>query len=211
MSDLRFAVRMLAKSPGFTFVVVVPLAAGIGASALIFSALDAVLLRPLPVRHPEELVRMVQRIPRIGTRSEFHYSFYQALREHSTTLSAVFGEAPLNVTLNEPAPAEQIQVNMSTPEFFDALGVRPLYGRMEYRWKSELTINRAACTVEIRTAGDVDYSDTIPEVNVMYEPRSHLRHPQKYAAQNVAVGGRPAHAYLKASDCETIDLVFWKK
>jgi putative ABC transport system permease protein len=72
MSDVRLAVRMLAKSPGFTLVVVVLLAVGVGANALIFSAFDAVLWRRLPVRHPEELVRMVQRIPRIGTSSNFH-------------------------------------------------------------------------------------------------------------------------------------------
>ena len=54
---------MLAKSPGFTLVAVALLAVGIGANVLIFSAFDAVLWRPLPVRHPEELVRVVQRIP----------------------------------------------------------------------------------------------------------------------------------------------------
>jgi predicted permease len=129
MSDLRFAVRMLAKSPGFTLVAVALLAVGVGANALIFSAFDAVLWRPLPVRHPEQLVRMVQRIPRIGTSSSFHYSFYQALREHSTTLSAVFGEAPIDVAMNRPAPAEQVRIHMTTPEFFEVLGVPALSGR----------------------------------------------------------------------------------
>jgi predicted permease len=129
MSDVRLAVRMLAKSPGFTLVVVVLLAVGVGANALIFSAFDAVLWRRLPVRHPEELVRMVQRIPRIGTSSNFHYSFYQALRERSTTLAAVFGEAPIDVAMNQPAPAEQVRVHMVTPEFFEVLGVPALYGR----------------------------------------------------------------------------------
>lgn len=129
MSDLRFAVRMLAKRPGFTLVAVALLAVGIGANALIFSAFDAVLWRPLPVRHAEELVRMVQRIGRIGTSSTFHSSFYQALREHSTTLSAVFGEAPIDVAMNQPTPAEQVRVHMATPEFFEVLGVPALYGR----------------------------------------------------------------------------------
>jgi predicted permease len=129
MSDLRFAARMLAKRPGFTLVAVSLLAVGVGANALIFSAFDAVLWRPLPVRHAEELVRMVQRIPRIGTTSTFHYSFYQALREHSTTLSAVFGEAPIDVAMNQPAPAEQVRVHMTTPEFFEVLGVPALFGR----------------------------------------------------------------------------------
>jgi predicted permease len=129
MSDLRFAVRMLAKSPGFTLVAVALLTVGVGANALIFSAFDAVLWRPLPVRHAGQLVRMVQRIPRIGTSSTFHYSAYQALREHSTTLSAVFGEAPIDVAMNQPAPAEQVRVHMATPEFFEVLGVPALFGR----------------------------------------------------------------------------------
>jgi predicted permease len=129
MSDLRFAVRMLVKSPGFTLVAVALLAIGVGANALIFSAFDAVLWRPLPVRHAEELVRMVQRIPRIGISSTFHHSVYRAVREHSTTLSAVFGEAPIDVAMNQPVPAEQLRVHMATPEFFEVLGVRALVGR----------------------------------------------------------------------------------
>lgn len=129
MGDLRFAVRMLARSPGFTLAAIVLIAVGVGANALIFSVFDAVLWRPLPVRHPEELVRMVQRIPRIGTASTFHYSFYEALREQSATLAGVFAEAPIDVAMNQPAPAEQIRVHLATPGFFEVLGVPALFGR----------------------------------------------------------------------------------
>lgn len=129
MGDVRVAVRLLARSPGFTLVAVALLAVGIGANALIFSVSDAILWRPLPVRHPEELVRMVQRIPRIGTSSAFHYSFYEALRTQSTTLSVVFGEMPIDVAMDQPAPAEQVRVHMATPGFFEALGVPALFGR----------------------------------------------------------------------------------
>src|ERR1700741_4720258 len=108
MSDLRLALRMLARSPGFTLVAVTLFAVGIGANAAIFSIVDAVLWRRLPVRRPDELVRVVQRIPRIGTASNFHSSFYRALRERSTGLSAVFAEAPIDVAMNRPAPAEQV-------------------------------------------------------------------------------------------------------
>ena len=76
MSDFRYAVRLLKRSPGFTLLVVGLLAVGIGANAAIFSAFDALLLRPLPVRHPEELVRMVQTVPRVGTISSFEHEFY---------------------------------------------------------------------------------------------------------------------------------------
>ena len=75
-------------------------------------------------------MRIVQRIPRIGTSSRFHYSFYQALREHSTTLSAVFGEAPIDVVMNEPAPVEQVRVHIATPEFCEVLGVPALFSRI---------------------------------------------------------------------------------
>jgi predicted permease len=129
MDDLRYAARRLAKSPGFTLVSVALLGAGIGANAVIFSALDAVLLRPLPVRHPEELVRMVQKSPQLGTRSSFEYPLYEALRDHSTTLSAVFGEEELWVALNEPRPAEQVRASFVTPEYFEVLGVSALAGR----------------------------------------------------------------------------------
>lgn len=83
---------MLAKNPGFAVVAVLLLALGIGAGAVIFSALDAVLLRPLPVRNPEQLVRLVQRKPRVGTRSSFSQAYFEALRDHSRTLGAVFGD-----------------------------------------------------------------------------------------------------------------------
>ena len=56
MDDLRYAARKMAKSPGFTLIFVALLGAGIGANTVIFSALDAVLLRPLPVKYPEKLV-----------------------------------------------------------------------------------------------------------------------------------------------------------
>ena len=67
MGDLRYAVRTLAKSPGFTLAIVGLLALGIGANTALFSALNALLLRPLPVRQPEQLIRLVQMVPRIGT------------------------------------------------------------------------------------------------------------------------------------------------
>ncbi len=126
---LQRMMRILAKTPGFTLVAVALLGAGIGANAVIFGALDAVLLRPLPVNHPEELVRMVQKTPQLGTRSSFEYSFYEALRDHSTTLAAVFGEEEMRVAMNEPRPAEQIQLSLVTPEYFDVVGVSALIGR----------------------------------------------------------------------------------
>lgn len=110
MSDLRLAWRMLLRSRGFTLAAAGLLAAGIGVTTLIFSAVDAILLRPLPVGHPEQLVHLVQRVPRVGADSRIPLAVYQALRDRSTTLSAVFGEFAIDSAMSEPAPAEQIRV-----------------------------------------------------------------------------------------------------
>ena len=130
VADLRIAARKLARSPGFTLTATLLLAAGIGANAVIYSALDVILLRPLPVRHPEQLVRMVQDMGGIlGRRSALPYKYYQALRDHATTLSAVFGEEQMQVAMGSPKPAEEIRVHLVTPEFFDMLGGQAIAGR----------------------------------------------------------------------------------
>ncbi len=116
------------KNIGFTLVAVSLLAIGIGASAIIFRAVDALLLRALPVHRPAELVRMVQRLPTIGTRSAFFYTFYSGLR-HSTTLAGAFGQLTVRAALTDPMPPEQVSVDLITPEYFDLLGVTPRYGR----------------------------------------------------------------------------------
>jgi putative ABC transport system permease protein len=133
MSNLRFATRLLSRNPGSALAIIVLLALGIGASTVIFSAFDALLLRPLPVSHPEQLVRMVQNIPKMGISPEFlPYDYYLALRDRSRTFESVFAETPANYRfpMTDPEPAEQISVRAVTPEYFGALGVKALYGRV---------------------------------------------------------------------------------
>jgi predicted permease len=125
----RIAARTLAKTPGLSLSAIALLAVGIGGGTLLFSAFEAVWLRPLPVRHPEQLVRMVQDVAPLGKRSNFSYKYYRALKEHSTTLSAAFGELETTAAMSQPAPAEQVRVGIVTPEFFDELGAHALYGR----------------------------------------------------------------------------------
>jgi hypothetical protein len=129
MSEIRFAARVLARSPGFTLLAALLLALGIGANTVIFGALDAILLRPLPVRNPERLVRFVQDIPRVGRRSMFPYSFYETLRDRSTTLAEVFGEAETQVAMAGSMAAEEVRVHLVTPEFFQVVNTPPLLGR----------------------------------------------------------------------------------
>jgi putative ABC transport system permease protein len=129
--DVRYGLRQLRRNPGFTAVVVLTLALGIGATTVIFSLFNAVFLRPLPVRHPEELVRLVTNVPKIGMVGYLRYTYYKALEARSKSFDLVFGQAGDNyhLALNDPAPAKQIVLRGVTPYFFEALGVQALYGR----------------------------------------------------------------------------------
>ena len=84
--------------------------------------------------------------------------------------------------------------------------------RFEYHWKSTFTADNSSCTVELRIAGDVDYSDTIPEITFTYTPpRTTHSHPHGFTEYDVAVGGKQGHASFTATDCERVDLVYWRK
>lgn len=128
MVDFRYALRMLTKSPGLTLAVVCLLAIAIGANTAIFTALNAILLRPLRVKHPEQLVRFVQSVPRVGVVTTLRYEFYDSLK-NAQTVTGVIGWTELPVVMDDPKPAEQIRVHVVTPDFFDELGVSPIYGR----------------------------------------------------------------------------------
>lgn len=132
MNDLRYAARTLVRRPGSTLLTVVLLALGIGSITAVFTLYRAVSLQPLPVRNPNELVRLVQYLPRLGARSDFPHAYYEALRSHSTTLASVFGDAGEyeHFVMSSPAPPQQITLRAVTPEFFSALGVHALLGRV---------------------------------------------------------------------------------
>jgi predicted permease len=125
---MRTILRSLRRTPAFTLTTTLLLALGIGSAALFFSAYDAVVLRTLPVSHPEQLVRIAQTQPVLGTRSSFPEVFYNVLRDHSTTMQP-FGECERQFPLTSPEPAEVLRVRFVTPEFFEILGVPAMLGR----------------------------------------------------------------------------------
>jgi predicted permease len=129
--DLRYALRLLIATPAVTLLVSGLLALGIGATTVVFSIFEAVLLRPLYADRPDQLVRLVQRLPRVGGLSSFPEAFYDVLRDRATTLALVFGQTGeyVHSAMTVPAPAEEIAVRGVTPRFFDGLGVQPLEGR----------------------------------------------------------------------------------
>jgi len=131
-ADLRYTLRMLAKNPAFTCVVVLTLALGIGANAAIFSLTDKVLLQSLPVANPEQLTVLSAYDPKEGPEisSSFSYPMYQDLRDKNTVFSGVIarGGAQMNVSYGDQT--ERVRGELVSGNFFEVLGVRPWVGRL---------------------------------------------------------------------------------
>jgi predicted permease len=126
--DLRYGVRILARSPGFTLMAVLVLAIGIGVNVSAFSLFNIVALKPLPVREPDRIVRLERRSPAAYT-SEMAYPSFVFYRDHAKTLSAamaVLGVPPMQMDDDvQPTSASFI-----TPNYFTELGTPAAFGRL---------------------------------------------------------------------------------
>ena len=131
--ELSLAFRALRKQPGFSLVVVLTLGLGIGANTAIFSLLDQVLLRRLPVRDPQELVLLDGPGAfqgRTFNDQTFSYPMYRDFRDRTQVFSGVIGRMPTALTLTFNGQAERVNGELVTGNFFDVLGVRPSLGRV---------------------------------------------------------------------------------
>ena len=142
--DIRFGARMLAKDPGFTLIAILTLALGIGANTAIFSVLDSVLLRSLPVTHPEELVALSDPDEHGssfgsegGDRSLLAYSEFEYFRDHNEVFSEIFAAdsslPQLEVTIPDfssstGAQKESARVRLVSGDYFATLRVAPAAG-----------------------------------------------------------------------------------
>ncbi len=130
LQDIRYGIRMLLKQPGFTLVAVITLALGIGANTAIFSLVNSILLRPLPFREPDRVVRMLQASPKLGLTSwGVSQADFAAYREENRTFEsiAIYNTAATNLTgAGEP---ERLPIATVTADFFKVFGVSPLLGR----------------------------------------------------------------------------------
>jgi predicted permease len=128
--DVRYAARSLVKYPGYTAIVLLTLALGIGANTAIFSVVHAVLLRPLPYTHGDRLVEVRQQAPRIGVESAgVSVKELADYREQTASLDAVAEYHQMSFNLLGRGEASRVQTGVVSPEFFDVLGVKPLLGR----------------------------------------------------------------------------------
>ena len=125
--DLRFALRLMLKSPGFSAIAIITLALGIGANSAIFSVVNAVLLRPLPFNDPSRLVLVEERskYPTITV----SYLNYLDWRDQSHSFESMQAMYTTNMTLTGKDEPERVVTRMVTSGFFPLLGVSPRIGR----------------------------------------------------------------------------------
>jgi predicted permease len=129
--DLRYASRMLVRSPGFTAVTIVTLALGIGANTGLFSLVNSVLLGNLPVRNPQELV-VVKYTDSRSQRAEedFSYPMYQAIRDKNTVFANVLTRSGVDFNASYGGQSERAVGEMISGNYFETLGVQPFLGRL---------------------------------------------------------------------------------
>jgi putative ABC transport system permease protein len=148
IQDLRYALRMLRKSPGFTAVAVLTLALGIGANTAIFSLIDAVMLRMLPVNRPDELLQLERQDPRYadvgspsfsnplsllwsgGASPDFSNPLWEQVRDQQNVFSGVFAWANDRFDLARGGTVQPADGSFVSGDFFTTLGLRPAAGRL---------------------------------------------------------------------------------
>jgi predicted permease len=128
--DVQFAIRKLARSPGFTTVVVLTLALGIGASTAVFSIVNAVVFRPLAYPQPDQLVRITSELRGFGAVDTGVSAPELADYQSRTDLFAgVAGLMPINANVTSGDSPERVEMLLVSWNYFSVLGIAPLYGR----------------------------------------------------------------------------------
>lgn len=128
--DFHFAARVLRKSPGFTAVVILSLALGIGANTAIYSLVNALLLRPMPVDDPSKIVAIYLTAPNAGNNIEgFSYPQWKDFRAQNTGLIDILGSTGLPLSMNDGDKPEMLWGEIVTGNYFSGLGVHPVLGR----------------------------------------------------------------------------------
>ncbi|HXJ95529.1 MAG TPA: ABC transporter permease [Terriglobia bacterium] len=130
--DIRYALRVLIKNPVFTVVAVLTLALGIGANTAIFSLLDQVLLRLLPVKNPQQLVLLTMRGHHYGSNwggNAISHPMFRDFQSHNQVFSGMFCRFPTQVSVISGGQAEPVDVELVSGTYFNVLGVGAAIGR----------------------------------------------------------------------------------
>ncbi len=130
LQDIRYGFRLLRKSPGFSAIVILALALGLGANTALFSLCHRVLLRGLPVQHPEQLVVLNVTNERADSVRSFSYPMYRALRDQNTVFSGLIAQAGAEMNATFAGESEKARGELVSGNYFETLGVQPLLGRL---------------------------------------------------------------------------------
>src|SRR5260370_22983210 len=129
LDDLRYGVRGLTRNRGFALAAVLSLALGIGANTTIFTLLNAIFLRPLPVRDPAHLAAVFTTDPRIPGQLLCSYPNYRDYRDHNTVFSSMLLYSVLTVSLTGRGDPQLLMGQLVSTNYFATLGVAPVVGR----------------------------------------------------------------------------------
>jgi predicted permease len=130
LTDIRYAFRLMRRSPGFTSVALLALALGIGANTAIFSAVDAILLRPLPFKDPEHLVMVWEDASAVSfPRNNFSPANWLDVQRRNQVFTDFVATYTSRANLTSDAEPELVAGMGVTANFFDVLGVQPAHGR----------------------------------------------------------------------------------
>jgi predicted permease len=129
IQDLRYGVRMLLKSPGFTAVALLSLALGIGANTALFSLMDAIFWRPLPVSHPEQLVSLVIPPPARGEPRFSPLALFGELQQGNQVFTGAITSGHDGLSLTVDGATERVMGQVVTGNYFSVLGVNAFRGR----------------------------------------------------------------------------------
>jgi len=127
--DLRYAARMLAKSPGFAAVAVLTLALGIGANTAIFTVVYGVLLRPLPFPEPARIVQLAESYQAQSEEMDVSWNELERLREYTPLFEHIAGFTDVGFNIATGNEAEHVRGVPASAEYFQVLGVHPALGR----------------------------------------------------------------------------------
>src|SRR4029077_18217936 len=129
VQDLRYAGRKLMSNPGFTLLAVISLALGIGANVAIFTLVNAVFLRPVPVDHPESLVSIHTTHPDYPGLIESNYLNLLDLAADREVFAGLAAAMPVTLTLSGSGEPERLSGELVSADYFGVLGLRPARGR----------------------------------------------------------------------------------
>jgi putative ABC transport system permease protein len=137
--DVRYACRTFVKNPGFTGIIVLTLALGIGANTAIFSLIDALMLRWLPVRAPQELVQVKLQAPdaRGPAGESFSYAIVGALANQREIFTGVAGFSGFSFDVGSPGSVSRVPGALVTGGYYETLGLNPVIGRLLTREDDE--------------------------------------------------------------------------